>query len=220
MVFAAISAIPGSVFAQTASVGIAPLAPLNAEQQLSVERLIRSDPRILQLVGPGNSRVIVGNPEFNKTEAQAFLTSAAARPPTRRISAIVFNRQTNRAASAIVAIEQRRIVAVGELAAVDVPFVREDVLEAFALARRDPAVRRAVGESIDRYSVVDSGTDGPRRNPFVVQGLPVRSVNAQDTCSVDRCLDLIFRAERGYLAFRAHADITKGVVTVEGSRPR
>ena len=36
--------------------------------------------------------------------------------------------------------------------------------------------------------------------------------------TLDRCLDLIFRDEHGYLLARAHVDISKHSVTVEGGR--
>ncbi len=47
---------------------------------------------------------------------------------------------------------------------------------------------------------------------------PLRSVDPNDACSRNRCLDLIFRTETGYLPVRADVDLTAQTVAVHGSQ--
>jgi hypothetical protein len=75
--------------------------------------------------------------------------------------------------------------------------VHEDAEQALALAKSDAGVRRAVGDTLERYELLESGSEA--RVPFIAQALPLRSSDPRDLCSIDRCLDLIFRTENGYL---------------------
>lgn len=205
----------GKAFAQsgspTTSVAV---APLTHEESMVVGKVALADPRTRAIVGAGPARVITADVEPDKAEAEAYLAGTASSPPTRRVSVVLFNTQTNRAARALVSPQQNLVLAVQPIEVSDVPFVRDDVDEALELAKRDPAVRRVVGDTLDRFKVLDSGSNVTV--PFAAQALPLRSTNPHDQCTVHRCLDLIFRTEHGYLPVRAHVDLTKRSVTVEG----
>jgi hypothetical protein len=73
-----------------------------------------------------------------------------------------------------------------------------------------------VGGRLDQFTILESGSDA--RVPFAAQALPLRSTNPRDPCSTDRCLDLIFRTEEGYLSVRAHVDLTKRTATIENKQ--
>ena len=113
----------------------------------------------------------------------------------------------------MVSLPSYRILAVQRLSPRDVPFVREDADQALALAKADPKVRRAVGDTLERFEILNSGEE--REVPFAAQALPLRSTSPKDPCSKDRCLDLLFRTPRGYLPLRVGVDLTTRTVTLE-----
>jgi len=193
-------------------------AHLGGEDSAAVERATLADPRVRAIVGAGAARVIIGDAELDKREAQAFLEDTTAPPPTRRVAVVVFNARSNRAARALVSLPQHRILAVERLAPAEVPFVRADAEEALAIAKASAVVRRAVGDSLDRFVLANPGEESPA--PLAAEVLPVRSVPGRDPCAVDRCLDVIFRTTSGYLPLRAHVDLTRRTVTVQQRRTR
>jgi hypothetical protein len=185
----------------------------NAER-LAVENAARSDARVRAIVGEGQLRIIITSMEIDKAEAEAFLASESATPPRRRVSVVLFNTQTNQAAHALVSPSDNRVISAGSISASDIPLVRGDADQALALAKADTGLRRVIGDTLERYEILESGSDA--RVPFAAQTLPLRSTDPRDFCSVDRCLDLIFRGEFGFLPVRAHVNLTKRTVEVHG----
>jgi len=189
------------------------VAPLTADERVAVEKLALSDQRIRAIVGPGEPRVITADVEVDKAETEAYLAGTSEKPPARRVTVVLFNVQTNRAARALVSSTEGRVLSVERITASDVPFVRADADQALALAKANAAVRRAIGDTLDRFEILDTGSDASI--PFAAQALPLRSTDPHDSCSTNRCLDLIFRTETGYLSVRAHVNLTKRTVTVQ-----
>jgi hypothetical protein len=189
-----------------------PAEALLADERSAVERTVLSDARIRELVGPGHPRVIVTPLEPDKAEAEAFLEGRSQAAPTRRVAVVLFDPRANRAARAHVVLPANRILAVERLAAADVPFGPEDGRDALALAKQDAAVRRAVGDTLERYELLEPGSDAPV--VFAAQMLPLRSTGPNDPCRAGRCVALIFRTESGYLPFRVHVDLTRRTVQV------
>lgn len=183
-----------------------------------IERALLSDKRVREIVGEEKPRILIADPETDKAEAEAFLEGTTEKRPSRRVSVAVFNPKTNKAAHVLLSLEEIRVLEVREIKADDVPFSREDAEDALALAKANPDVRRAVGENLERFNLLESGSDA--RIPFAAQALPLRSTNPRDPCSTNRCLDLIFRTEEGYLPVRAHVDLTKRTVTIESRQGR
>jgi len=196
--------------------GQLPSTALSPLERTSAQRIVVNDSRVRSLIGAGEARVIVGEAEVDKSEAERYLSGESATPPTRHVSILVFNPATNQAARTLVVLGAPQIESVERIDPVNVPFTREDADDALALAKRDAAVRRAIGDAVDRFTLVEPGQDTGKA--FVAQLLPVLSSDPHDACHVDRCLDLIFRGERGYLSTRAHIDLSKRSVTVEGGR--
>lgn len=190
------------------------VAPMTNAERLAVENAARSDARVRAIVGEGQLRIIMTSMEIDKAEAEAFLASESATQPRRRVSVVLFNTQTNQAAHALVSSSDNSVISAGSISASDVPFVRGDADQALALAKADTGLRRAIGDTLDRYEFLESGSDA--RIPFAAQALPLRSTDPRDFCSVDRCLDLIFRSEFGFLPVRAHVNLTRRTVEVHG----
>jgi hypothetical protein len=188
---------------------------ITAEERLAVERSVQSDPRIRAIVGEGQPRITTTDVQFDKDEAEAFLMGTSTTPPTRRVTVVLINPQTQQAARALIELSRNRVLSVQSITASDVPFLPDEADQALALAKADANVRRAVGDSLDRYIILESGNEA--RVPFAAQALPLRSTDPRDVCSVNRCIDLIFRAERGYLPFRAHVNLTTRSVEIHGS---
>jgi hypothetical protein len=190
------------------------VAPMTTAERLAVENAALSDARVRAIVGAGQPRVITTGVEVDKTEAEAFLAGRSTTPPRRLVSMVLFNPQTNQAAHALVTTSENRVISAESIAASDIPYVRDDADQALALAKADAGVRRAVGDTLDRYEILESGNEA--RIPFAAQALPLRSSDPRDVCSADRCLDLIFRTESGYLSMRAHVNLTRRTVEVHG----
>lgn len=186
---------------------------LTAEERSRLESTVLSDKRVRQVVGEEKLRLIITEAEADKAEAEAYLAGTTDKRPSRRVSVAVFNPKTSKAVHVVVLLEERRILDVQEIKAEDVPFSREDAEEALALAKANGEVRRALGEKIEQFKILDPGTSA--REPYAAQALPLRSTDPRDPCSADRCLDLIFRTEQGYLPLRAHVDLTKRNVTLQ-----
>ena len=131
------------------------------------------------------------------------------------MTVVLINPQTQQAARALIELSQNRLLTVESIAASDVPFLPDEAEQALALVKADVNVRRAVGDSLDRYVILESGNEA--RVPFAAQALPLRSTDPRDICSINRCVDLIFRTEQGYLPFRAHVDLTARTVEMHSS---
>ena len=190
-------------------------ASITTEEKLLIERAVLSDPRIRAIVGEGQPRITSTDVQFDKAEAEAFLTGRSTTLPTRRVTVVLINPQTQQAARALIELSQNRLLTVESIAASDVPFLPEEAEQALALVKADVNVRRAVGDSLDRYVILESGNEA--RVPFAAQALPLRSTDPRDICSINRCVDLIFRTEQGYLPFRAHVDLTARTVEMHSS---
>jgi len=186
---------------------------LTAEERSSVESILLGDKRIRQLVGQEKPRILISAPEADKAEVEAFLEGASEKAPSHRLVATLFNPKTNKAARAVVLLEGQRILEVEEVKASEVPLSVEDAEDALALAKASPEVEKALGEKVERFSLAEPGKE--TRSGFVAEALPLRSTNPRDPCSTNRCLDLIFRTEQGYLPVRAHVDLTKRTVTAQ-----
>lgn len=210
---ALIGCLYGWAQAQETAASAERFAPLTAQEKLAVEKATLADTRVRALVGPGQLRVLTSEIEVDKAEAEAFLAGTSSAPPTRRVGVLVFNPKTNKAAHAWVASEKQRVLSLQSIDASDIPYSREDADRALTLAKASAAVRHAIGDTLERFVIVESGGDA--RVPYAAQALPLRSMNPEDACAVHRCLDLIFRTEAGYLPVRAHVDLTEGAAVVQ-----
>lgn len=200
----------------TRSTATAPqTSTITAEKRALIEKTVLSDPRVRQIIGTETPRVLVGEAHADKAEAEAFLAGATQKQPTHYVSVIIFNPKTNKAVHSLMSLEQQKLLQVQEINPADVPMTREDAEEALALAKASQEVRRAVGPQLERFILVEPGNT--QRVPLAAQVLPLRTPDQNDPCSTDRCVDLIFRTEKGYLPVRPTVDLTKRTVTLSKS---
>jgi|SRR2546430_4970935 len=193
-----------------------PPGQITSEDSAAIDRAMLADARVRAIVGAGRPRTILATPQLDKEEVEAFLEDSLRPPPTARVTVVMSNAETHRAVRAVVTLPQYRILAVQRLSPSDVPFVREDADQALALAKADRGVRSAIGDSLDRFQILNSGDDADV--PFAAQVLPLRSADRRDPCSADRCLDLVFRTPKGYMPLRVRVDLTRRTVAVERER--
>ena len=194
------------------------LRKLDEGQLRSIERLVLGHAEVQTSFRGATPRVIIGEPELDKAEAQAYLNGERAEPPTTTVQTLLLDTEGNVARRVTVSPAENRVLSVEQIAPTLVPFTADDLHAAWNLAIRDPAIRQALGPEIDRYHIATPG--GLEGEPFVVQALPLLSSDPIDPCSHDRCLDLIFRGEgSSYLAIRAHVDLTKQTVALHGRQP-
>lgn len=214
----AVLVLASSAFAQNPvkSQPVARESPaLSVQERFMMQNTVLSDARVQQIVGAGQVHVLLGDAQPDKYEEIAFLKGESQKPPSHRVWATVFNPATNKAAEIFMSLEQNTVLRVQEIPAVDVPLMREDVEQALALAKASPDVRGAIGSRIDQFVVADNVT--AQTISLAALSLRVRGVDPNDPCTLDRCLDLLFKTDNGFLPLRAAVDLTRQTVTVKNS---
>jgi hypothetical protein len=188
-----------------------------ADQQAAIKAVL-SNRQVRSILGAGEPLVVAAETDVDKSEAEAFVEGSRTEPPARRLSVLLWNRKTGKAARALLAIPGQQLIEAVPVSQHDVPIVREEVEEALALVKADAAAQRAAGIDLARFHVSEPGSTAAES--YVAQALPLRGSQPSDPCTEDRCLDLVFRVEDGYLPLRAHVDLTRRLVEVEGSGAR
>ena len=189
---------------------------LTAQEKTMMQNTAIADARVQQVLGAGQSRVAVSEAQVDKYEALAFLRGDTDKPPTHRVQVVMFNPATNKAVYAFMSLEQNNILRVKEIPPADTPLFPEDGEEALAMAKASPEVQLAVGSSLSQFVYVPRGNSA--QVPFAAQVLRTRSSDPNDPCSVDRCLDLIFKTQSGYLPLRLDMNLTKHTLVVRNSQ--
>jgi hypothetical protein len=188
---------------------------LSEEETRTIGRIALADPRVRSILGTDRPRVVSLTAEPDKAQAAAFLSDAAANLPSRRATLVLLHADANRAAQVsllVPATGQPRVLEARQIDPAEVPLGPEDARAALDLAKRDPAVRRAVGDVLDRFEILDPGSD--EQLAYAAQVLPLRSANPRDPCSANRCLDIVFRTDDGFLSLRPTVNLTRRTVTV------
>jgi hypothetical protein len=149
-----------TALAQPPAPAAAPPADLTAEERTRAEQVILSDRRVRELVGSGQPRIIATPVEPDKAEAEAFLEGRSGAAPPRRIAVVVFDVRANRAARALVALPENRVVSVQRLAATDVPFGRPPRCRRCPRPLRNPRFRKCRAGAV-RGAVDAAAERGP-----------------------------------------------------------
>jgi hypothetical protein len=209
------------IFASTRQLGAAQqleAASMTVTEQQAASREALADRRVRILLGEGEPTVVSTDAIVDKVQAEAFLAGNKPEPPARQASVLFWNRKTGKAARALVALPKGGVLEAVPVNVRDVPVIKEEVQEALDLAKADSSFRRAAGVDVSRFRVAEPGSTSAES--YVAQALPLRGTESSDPCTQDRCLDLIFRVENGYLPVRAHIDLTRRQVQLEGSKDR
>ena len=183
---------------------------LGAADQQRLGALVLANPEIRRIVGRADARLHFSTPDFDKAEADAFLSGSRDAPPRPQVSVLAVSAAG--AARARLSLDDGRVVDVQAVPAAELPFFDEDVARALALAQRGGQTRAAVGPSLSRFEPARAGQEYPPA-AYIAEPLPIRSSNPRDPCSRDRCLELVFRTPSGYLPFRVQVNLTRGTAT-------
>lgn len=195
------------------------ITKLDQVQLKTIERMVLAHPEVQSCLHGSTPRVIVGEPEVDKGEAQAYLTNERREPPTTIVRVLILDAEGKVARRVTVGPNQGRVLSVEMISPALVPFGSEDVQAAWNLASRDPAVREALGSDADRFRL--ASPDGSAGESFIIEALPLRSIDPNDPCSQNRCLDLIFRGkDSSYLPMRVAVDLTQRTAAIEGRKPQ
>lgn len=187
--------------------------PLAGAERERVLRGVTSNARVRDLVG-AKPRAIVSDPLPDKGEAQHYALDANAPAPIRLVTITLLDPQTNRAARVAVDTDGR-IRNIVRIDAGDVPFTYDDAAEALSLVRASAPANRAIPR-LQEFRLHRSGSPIAATDRLA-QLLPLRSADPRDACAHDRCADLIFGTPAGYLSVRAHVDLSKRTVVIEGA---
>jgi hypothetical protein len=125
------------------------VTPTTTHERLAIETAAHA--RVVG--GAGQVRIITVGVDIDKAEAEAFLAERLVRSPHRLVSP-----QTNQSADAPVSPSENRMTSLEGIAVSATPCVRVGPGQPSALAQANPAVRRAVGDSLDRYGILESGS--------------------------------------------------------------
>lgn len=203
-----------SALLATASSASAQPAPapeiLSATDQQRLGALVLANPEIRRIVGRADARLHFSAPDFDKAEADAFLSGSRDVPPRPQVSVLAVS--ATGAARARLSLDGGRVVDVQVVPAAELPFFDEDVARALALAQRGDRTKTAFVPSLSRFEPARAGQEYPPE-AYIAEPLPIRSSNPRDPCSRDRCLDLVFRTPSGYLPVRVQVDLTRGTAT-------
>jgi hypothetical protein len=169
--------------------------------------MVAPDARLSAILASDDARVVAAEPIEDKSERA---------PP--RIRVTIESRRLGAAAVALVDAGSGRVVSVERLDPRRLPLGDEDVAAAAQLALRDARVRAFLGPAAAEFRPRIAGASESRPR-FGIEGLPLSSSDARDPCSRDRCLDLLFIGDRGYLVGRrVIVDLTAGTVVVTETR--
>lgn len=187
------------------------------EERLAAERVAKSDARVLKVLGAGGP-VLAGTSgvQIDKADVLALASGATKRPAARYVTIALLNQATGKAAQVRVRLDDHAVIDVTPVPLTGVPIMNEEAAQAFSLARADARVRQAIGPTLDRFQLRLPGQQSP---PLAAEILPLRASTDRDPCFSGRCVEILFRNERGYLPLRARVVLNTGTVTlIQGER--
>lgn len=189
-----------------------PLDPLTTEERAEAIRVASTDSRVKETLGGGRSTAI--NAEFLAVKPEN--AAGVADAPIGRHAAVIFYRyDDDKGVRAVVDLTQRVVSELTVMDGASVPLAIDEVVQASNLALRNTEVTSALGSSARTFRVQTSlsGTE-PVQNR--VEGLRLIAPSPNDPCYKQRCVSLLFRQGRSYLAgLSVVVNLTRETVTVE-----
>lgn len=192
LVFVAVMAT--GALAQTPPPARLPLDPLTPAEQERAQTIALSDERVRSIAGP-NIRVIV-------TLFIAPKRGTQSEPEGRHAEVIVRNESEGGGAQVLVSLSGASVVDVVRLTERNVPIGPSDIELAAALALEQESVQRLLGgaEAASTFRVALRAATRETRNENRIEGVPARSPDPEDPCSIHRCVALFFRSQGRYIA--------------------
>jgi hypothetical protein len=198
-----------------------PLDPLTKDEEARAERLALADPRVKELLGTTQHRLVSITLLALKPElrAEGHETPEQSKQIVRHAEVVFFRPEGEIGVRAVVNLNGSSVKEVSRLDGDQVPLTADDLAIALPLALRNEEVRKALGPAAESFRVEQRGeTLGSTAGLNVVRALRVRGKSAGDPCSKHRCLQLFFRRGAAFLQQPAViVDLTASQVYVERS---
>ncbi len=192
---------------------VLPLDPLTPAERKLAEQIAREDSKVRELLGNRSQLVSIAL-LFLKPEGEqvAVPTEPVA---IDRHAEVLFRREDEAGVRAVVNLSKRSLVAVDRITSMELPLTPEDISQAAKLALADAELRSALGEELKSYAAA-AESPGARAQQFAITGLRLFSKGEDDPCTKHRCVQLMFRRGRDYLAdTTVWVDLTERHVYVE-----
>lgn len=192
---------------------VLPLDPLTPAERKLAEQIAREDSKVRELLG-NRSQLISIALLFLKPEGEQVAV------PTKpvaidRHAEVLFRREDEAGVRAVVNLSKRSLVTADRITSMELPLTPEDISQAAKLALADPELRSALGEEIKSYAAA-AESPGTRAEQYAITGLRLFSKGEDDPCTKHRCVQLMFRRGRDYLAdTTVWVDLTEHHVYVE-----
>jgi len=192
---------------------VLPLDPLTPAERKLAEQIAREDSKVRELLGNRSQLVSIAL-LFLKPEGEqvAVPTDPVA---IDRHAEVLFRREDEAGVRAVVNLSKRSLVAADHITSMELPLTPEDISQAAKLALADAELRSALGEELKSYAAA-AESPGARAQQFAITGLRLFSKGEDDPCTKHRCVQLMFRRGRDYLAdTTVWVDLTERHVYVE-----
>ena len=190
-----------------------PLDPLTPAERKVAEQVAREDPKVRELLAERPVLISISL-LFLKPEGEQEVV------PTRpvaidRHAEVLFRREDEAGVRAVVNLSKRSIVAAERITSMELPLIQEDIIQAAKLALVDKELRDVLGDELKGYAAA-AESPGARTQQFAITGLRLFSKGEDDPCTKHRCVQLMFRRGRDYLAdTTVWVDLTEHRVYVE-----
>jgi Cu2+-containing amine oxidase len=192
---------------------VLPLDPLTSAERKLAEQIAREDPKVRELLG-NRSQLISIALLFLKPEGEqeAVPTKPVA---IDRHAEVLFRREDEAGVRTVVNLSKQSLVSADRVTSMELPLTSEDINQAAKLALADVELRNALGEEFKSYVAAAEAPD-TRAQQFAITGLRLFSKGEDDPCTKHRCVQLMFRRGRDYLAdTTVWVDLTERHVYVE-----
>ena len=180
---------------------VRPLDPLTPAEVELAQQLARADSQVRRLIG--DRRNVIGGISFVALKLEPQDTAAPVREPTPVRSAMVsfYVYDGDFGVRAFVDLARRAVRSVDLVEEEPIPMAPQEIAAATRLALADSGLRKRLG---------------PRPEALRVEWLGVRAVDDKDPCYHRRCVQLLFRRGRAFLARPiVTVDLTGGTVRME-----
>lgn len=194
---------------------VLPLDPLSPGDRTLAEKIAREDPRVRELLGTRPLLVSIAL-LFLKPEHEESPT--ATKPlAIDRHAEVLFRREDETGVRAIVNLSKKSVLSSDRVSSMELPLIAEDIGQAAKLALANDELRGLLAEDLKNYAAA-AEAPGTRTQRYAISGLRLFSKGDDDPCTKHRCVQLMFRRGRDYLAdVIVWVDLTEHHVYVERS---
>lgn len=191
-----------------------PLDPLTPEEIGLASRIASSNPKVKEALGTGRQLLVEVSFLALKSADYAEPTEPEKMRIGRHAAVIFYRYDQDLGIHVVVDLEQKSVGQITSLQGATVPLAYEEVVEAFNLAARNEQVRSLLGSRAAEFIVANPAMR--ERPPTRVEGLRIVGAGPEDRCFKHRCVSLLFRLPRGYIAGTSvTVDLTSQTVSVE-----